>query len=81
MNRQQAAHLLDAYVLLGEADAKDTDCAWESLREVILDAMTEYKTVTYPITVPNLTNPHPIVTYTDTADPNVVKPSTTTGVS
>ena len=37
MNRTQAEHILDAYVLLNTTSAK------EALREVILDAMTNYK--------------------------------------
>ena len=37
MNRTQAEHILDAYVLLNTTSAK------EALREVILDAMTGYK--------------------------------------
>lgn len=68
MNREQAEHLLDAYVNMenGGGDNK----ARQSLREVILDAMTEYRTsvsTTYPnITLPytHVTNPtyKPIVT-------------------
>ena len=77
MNRQQAEHILDAYVRMrmrgGDDDAVD------SLREVILDAMTQYKSTSNPwtITYP----PKPLVTYTNTADPNVVKPSVTTSSS
>ena len=37
MNRTQAEHILDAYVLLNTTSAK------EALREVILDAMTDCK--------------------------------------
>lgn len=46
MNREQAEHLLDAYLNMenGGGDNK----ARQSLREVILDAMTDYRTVTYP---------------------------------
>ena len=44
MNREQAEHILDVYINM-ECDNK----AQESLREVILDAMTSYKTVpSYP---------------------------------
>ena len=69
MNRQQAEHLLDAYINLenGGGDNK----ARQSLREVILDAMTNYETVTYPsitwpstqpLTVPNVIPNKTIVT-------------------
>lgn len=53
MNRQQAEHILDAYVRIrmNEADKDASD----ALREVILDVMTEYKPST--ITVPNITYP------------------------
>ena len=48
MNRQQAEHILDAYVRIrmNEADKDASD----ALRAVILDAMTEYRTsgITYP---------------------------------
>ena len=40
MNREQAGNILDAYVLLYETNAVR---ATDALREVILDAMTEYK--------------------------------------
>lgn len=58
MNRQQAEHILDAYVRMRihESD-KDTS---EALREVILDAMTEYKT-----NVPKSNVPYPFVTWVD----------------
>lgn len=49
MNRQQAEHILDAYRLVNNEEAS------AALREVILDAMTEYKAST--ITVPNITYP------------------------
>lgn len=62
MNRQQAEHILDAYRLVNDEEAS------AALREVILDAMTEYKAST--ITIPNITYPQitpkynkPIVTY------------------
>ncbi len=53
MNRQQAEHILDAYtrIRMREADSDASD----ALREVILDAMSEYRTST--ITVPNITYP------------------------
>lgn len=58
MNRQQAEHILDAYIqTIKFVDDEEPSV---SLREVILDAMTEYKTcssssITYPITTPNIT--------------------------
>ncbi len=56
MNRQQAAHILDAYTRMRRREA-DKDAA-DSLREVILDAMTEYRNTSawsgYGITVPNM---------------------------
>ena len=52
MNREQAEHILDAYIELecvgGDGKAR------QSLREVILDAMTGYRVATTPsITWPN----------------------------
>lgn len=73
MNRQQAEHLLDAYVDLENGVGHDK--ARQSLREVILDVMTEYgqtakqSGVTYPhITLPATSYPtnwdgSPKVTY------------------
>ena len=64
MNRTQAEHILDAYVGMECADYDDK--ARQSLREVILDAMTNYRVTTIPsITWPN-TNPitAPNVTWT-----------------
>lgn len=57
MNRKQAEHLLDAYVNLenGGGDNK----ARQSLREVILDAMTGYFGCSYPIIT---TTNHPYTT-------------------
>ena len=53
MNRQQAEHILDAYVQTVKfVDDEEPSVA---LREVILDAMTEYRSST--ITVPNITYP------------------------
>lgn len=65
MNRRQAENILDAYVLLSTTNAK---AASDSLREVILDSMVEYRT--YPITIsqPSVkpaTDPYkPLVTWT-----------------
>lgn len=80
MNRQQAEHILDAYLSMyyavkadGMHPDRDMAEASESLREVILDAMTEYKSsgitvspgitwpATKPITVPTYYH-QPIVT-------------------
>ena len=63
MNREQAENILDAYVLLSTTKNK---AASDSLREVILDAMTEYRYsgITWPSTKP-MTVPtyhQPIVT-------------------
>lgn len=60
MNREQAEHLLDAYV--GMESCGGDDKARAALREVILDAMTSYRVTTpnitwpntYPLTVPNV---------------------------
>lgn len=65
MNREQAEHLLDAYVRMM---IRDPDEAADALREVILDAMTSYRMQTVPgITWPSTTYPStptykPIVT-------------------
>lgn len=71
MNRQQAEHILDAYVRMRmrENDEYDEDAS-DALREVILDAMTEYKTsgitvtpgITWPSTNTVPTYHQPIVT-------------------
>ena len=68
MNREQAQHILDAYIGMECADFDDK--ARQSLREVILDAMTSYKPST--ITVPNVIYSQPT--------PNYVKPIVTCGV-
>ena len=56
MNRQQAEHILAAYTRMRMREA-DRDAA-DSLREVILDAMTEYRHTSawpgYGITVPSV---------------------------
>ncbi len=56
MNREHAEHILDAYIELECAGGDNK--ARQSLREVILDAMTEYKasggiTLTPGITLPS----------------------------
>lgn len=68
MNRTQAEHILDAYIRIrmNEADKEASD----SLRAVILDAMTEYRSSA--ITVPNITYPQ--------TTPNYGKPIVTCGV-
>ena len=62
MNRQQAERILSGYLYIwSNPNMKD---AAESLREIILDAMTEYRTSS--ITVPNITYPgttYPGTTY------------------
>lgn len=62
MNRQHAEYILDAYVLMRIRES-DKDAS-DALREVILDAMTGYKTnapkpgITYPYaTLVDTTNP------------------------
>ena len=57
MNREQAEHLLDAYLDMENSDGDSK--ARQSLREVILDAMTSYRIVSYP----NISSTKPIVTY------------------
>ena len=69
MNRQQAEHILDAYTMMAAAsmESQDEANAKHALREVILDAMTEYRSkpssnwpgigITYPSTG------KPLVTY------------------
>lgn len=54
MNRQHAEHILDAYVRMRIRES-DKDAS-DALREVILDAMTEYRSK------PN----YPSITYFDT---------------
>ena len=67
MNRQQAEHILDAYVRMRMRES-DKDAS-DALREVILDAMTEYRTTYNPgisLSPWTTTNPpKPLVTYTD----------------
>lgn len=60
MNRQQAEHILDAYVhlrmrgyLQNDVVSPESDAA-DALHGVILDAMTDYRAV--PITVPNISD-------------------------
>lgn len=68
MNRQQAEHILEAYINL-EYSGGDNN-ARAALREVILDAMTSYRVTTpnitwlstYPLTVPNVIPNKTIVT-------------------
>lgn len=78
MNRQQAEHILDAYIEL-ELDTEGTTSrdAIDALRDVILDAMTEYKSTSNPwtITYP----PKPLVTYT-TADKMPTVQATCAGI-
>lgn len=60
MNRKQAENILDAYVLLSTTNAK---AASDSLREVILDAMTGYQSFPITISSPVRTEPTPLVTW------------------
>ena len=64
MNREQAEHILDAYVRMRMRES-DKDAS-DALREVILDAMTEYRssgiTVSPGITWPS-TKPMTVPTY------------------
>lgn len=69
MNRQQAEHILDAYVCIRMQEGDEE--AADALREVILDAMTTYRVTTtptitwpntYPLTVPNVIPSKTIVT-------------------
>lgn len=71
MNREQAEHILEAYVRMRMRES-DKDAS-DALREVILDAMTSYKVTTtssitwpntYPLTVPNVISNKPIITCT-----------------
>ena len=63
MNREQAKNILDAYVSMKKFISDESDDCSEALREVILDAMTEYKVIPYPnISYPVSTKP--IITYT-----------------
>ena len=52
MNRQQAEHILDAYVRL-RMQGGDEEAA-SALREVVIDAMTSYRVV--PVTAPNISD-------------------------
>lgn len=55
MNREQAEHILDAYVRMKMSES-DKDAS-DALREVILDVMTEYRAKTI---YPNITYPHSV---------------------
>ena len=65
MNRKQSEHILDAYIEMERVEGNEK--ARQSLREVILDAMSEYRYTT--LTSPNIisspsipTTSKPIVT-------------------
>ncbi len=64
MNREQAGHILDAYVRMRMRENEDESA--EALREVILDAMTNCNVTTPSITWPNT---QPFTTFTK---PNVI---------
>ena len=74
MNRKQAEHLLDAYVNLENGGGDNM--ARQSLREVILDAMTSFSVYSYPtITTtnyPNITYDKHVVTCNTSNDATVV---------
>ena len=74
MNRKQAEHLLDAYVNMENGGGDNM--ARQSLREVILDAMTTYSAYSYPIVTttnhPNATWGKHVVTCNASSDPKVV---------
>ena len=65
MNREQAGHLLDAYVRMM---MRDPDEATDALREVILDAMTSYRAQA----VPPITSAPGISTWPAVGNRNVV---------
>lgn len=68
MNREQANNILDAYISMKKKAAQkyfpddSDDCSGE-LREIILDAMTEYKVVSYPISTNPIVIPYPNTSY------------------
>lgn len=72
MNREQAKNILDAYVSMKKFISDESDDCSEALREVILDAMTEYKApsfiypnISYPVsTKPIITCTGESITYT-----------------
>lgn len=70
MNREQAENILDAYVESARSRSVNGRKAAESLREVILSAMTD--TRYYPITVrptmPTVEPYKPLVTWTSEVD-------------
>ena len=55
MTRTQAEHILDAYLLVWSST--NMDAAASALRDVILDAMTDFKTSGYVSTYPSITIP------------------------
>jgi len=81
MNREQAGNILDAYVSMcyaldadGNTDS-DTKKARNALREVILDAMTEYRiypiNISQPRTVPSTEPYRPSWTHVTCANGHV----------
>ena len=74
MNRKQAEHLLDAYVNMENGGGDNM--ARQSLREVILDAMTTYSAYSYPIVTttnyPSTTWGKHVVTCNASSDAKVV---------
>lgn len=69
MNRQQAEHILDAFLEMHSAYKADSrqsvsvDKAYEAMREVILDAMTSYRATTAPSITWPTTQPLTVPTY------------------
>lgn len=61
MNRQQAEHILDAYMRMRICES-DKDAS-DALREVILDEMTRYKEKTVPTITWSSTQPLTVPTY------------------
>lgn len=74
LNRKQAEHLLDAYVNMENGGGDNM--ARQSLREVILDAMTAYYSYSYPIITttnyPSITYDKHVVTCNASSDAKVV---------
>lgn len=74
MNRQQAEHILDAYVRMRMRES-DEDAS-DALREVVLDAMTDYMTSGVAI-APGITLPATPHGTTLLSKPNYERPIVT----
>lgn len=82
MNRQQAEHILSGYLRIWSNP--NMEDAAESLREIILDAMTEYRTSgssanSYGITWPNIVVPTTSKLPDTAYNPTAYKPIVTCG--